>query len=332
MLRFMYPELLWLLLLLPALAFWKGKKGKSPAIQYPSASILKKIGIQRKFQAGRWLMFLRMVTLAFVIIGLARPQLGKRVAEIEASGIDILLVMDISGSMEALDFTLNNEPASRIEVVKMVVSKFIDQRPNDRLGLIAFASNPYMVSPLTLDHSWLQQRLQSVEIGMIEDGTAIGSAIATGVNRLRSLDSKSRVIILLTDGVNNAGKVSPLAAAEAAGVMGIKIYTIGAGSKDKAPVPVTDPFGNRRLIMMKVDLDEETLNQVAQMTGGKYFRATDTDSLKNIYSEINQLETTKRSIKSFSQFQELFYWAIFPAILGIGLEYYLSQGKLRRLP
>jgi Ca-activated chloride channel homolog len=185
-----------------------------------------------------WLSALRLLVLALLILGLARPQFGRGTTEVDASGIDIVLAVDVSGSMEALDFELAGRPVSRIEVVKQVVSRFIEDRPNDRIGLVAFAGRPYLVSPLTLDHDWLQQRLDQVRIGMVEDGTAIGSAIASSVNRLREQEAKSRIVILLTDGMNNAGKVPPALAAEAAESLGIKVYTIGAGTRGNAPMPV----------------------------------------------------------------------------------------------
>jgi len=189
-----------------------------------------------------------------------------------------------------------------------------------------------MVSPLTLDHHWLQQRLEGVRTGMVEDGTAIGSAIASCVNRLRDQKAKSKIVILLTDGMNNAGKVSPLTAAEAAEALGIKVYTIGAGSHGEVPVPVTDPFGDRKLVTARVDIDEETLQKVAQMTGARYYRATDTDSLTKIYNEINKLETTTQKIKKFEHHNEMFLWAALPALLLLGLELFLGQTRFRRLP
>jgi len=197
---------------------------------------------------------------------------------------------------------------------------------------VAFAGRPYMVSPLTLDHDWLQQRLETVKTGMVEDGTAIGSAIASGVNRLRDQKAKSKIVILLTDGMSNAGKISPLTAAEAAEALGIKVYTIGAGSRGEVQVPVTDQQGNRRLVRAKVDIDEDTLKKVARMTNAHYFRATDTDSLNKIYDEINKLEKTTRKIKKFERRNEMFLWAALPALLLLVFELILGQTRFRRLP
>ena len=221
MMRFLYPQLLWLLALLPLLAFIKGQRGPAPALVFSTTSLVAALAAGRKARPGRLLAALRLLALALLILACARPQLGNTTTEIEASGIDILLAVDVSGSMEALDFTLQGKPANRLDVVKSVIRQFVDQRPNDRIGLLAFSGRPYMVSPLTLDHDWLLQRLASLSIGMVEDGTAIGSAIGVGVNRLQDPKAKSRILILLTDGMNNAGAVPPLVAAEAAEALGI---------------------------------------------------------------------------------------------------------------
>ncbi|HFQ90115.1 MAG TPA: VWA domain-containing protein [Desulfobulbus sp.] len=329
MIGFAHPQLLWLLALLPLVALLRGRSGPAPALLFSTTSVVRAIAGARRARPGGPLGLLRILTLALLILALAGPRLGNTTTEIKASGIDILLAVDVSGSMEALDFTLDGQPASRLDVVKSVVSKFIKQRPNDRIGLLAFAGRPYMVCPLTLDHDWLQQRLDSLKTGMIEDGTAIGSAIAAGVNRLRKSKAKSRIMILLTDGMNNAGKVAPVTAAEAAETLGIKIYTIGAGTRGEAPMPVTDQFGRRRLVRMQVDIDEKTLSRVAEMTGGRYFRATDTSSLEKIYAEINKMETTTRIRKHFSHYRELFAWPLLAALLLLGLELAVSR---RRLP
>jgi Ca-activated chloride channel family protein len=234
--------------------------------------------------------------------------------------------------MEALDFKLDNKPANRLDVVKKVVGEFIGERPNDKLGMVAFAGRPYLVSPLTLDQQFLAKRLADVKMGQVEDGTAIGSAIAASVNHLRDSNAKSRIIILLTDGVNNAGAVNPQTAAEAAKALGIKVYTIGAGTRGDAPVPVRDAFGRTRLQMMKVEIDEEMLREVATATGGQSFRATDTDSLAKIYSAINQLETTTRKLKKYQQYDELYLWFLVPGLCLLLLELVLNQTRFRRLP
>ncbi|WPD24703.1 MAG: VWA domain-containing protein [Candidatus Electrothrix scaldis] len=328
-LRFMYPNLLWLLLLLPVLAFLRGRRGPAPALVFSSISVAKAISGSRKVNPGKFLAWLRLAALGLLILAIARPQWGNSKTEVEASGIDILLAVDVSGSMQAMDFRLEGRSVDRLSVVKAVVKKFIEERPNDRIGLVAFAGRPYMVCPLTLDHDWLQLRLDSLQTGMIEDGTAIGSAIIAGVNRLRDQEAKSRIVILLTDGVNNAGKAAPLTAAEAAETMKIKVYTIGAGRRGVAPMPMQDQFGRKRIMQAKVDIDEKTLGQIAEMTGAKFFRATDTRSLEKIYEEINAMETTTRQIKHFDRYRELFSWLVFAALGLLGVELFISR---RRLP
>ncbi len=326
--RFLHPEFLWLLTLLPLLALFRGRHGAAPALIFSSTSIASTLAEGRRVGPGRLLAALRLLGLCLLILAFARPQLGNTTTEIEASGIDILLAVDVSGSMKALDFTLKGKSVNRLDVVKSVMHTFIQERPNDRIGLLAFGGRPYMVSPLTLDHDWLLQRLDSLSVGMIEDGTAIGSAIGSGVNRLRDREAKSRIMILLTDGMNNAGTVPPLVAAEAAETLSIKVYTIGAGTRGEAPMEMTDGFGRKRLVRVKVDIDDETLGQVAEMTGGRYFRATDTKSLQKVYEEINTMETTTRTIKKFENYRELFSWFVFASLLFLGAEIVVSRKRL----
>ena len=234
--------------------------------------------------------------------------------------------------MEALDFQLEGKPVNRLEAVKDVVGTFIARRPNDKLGMVAYAGRPYLVSPLTLDHEFLAARLRDVKMGRVEDGTAIGSAIASSVDHLRQSDAKSKIVILLTDGVNNAGAVNPLTAAEAAQALGIKIYTIGAGTHGEAPVPVQDAFGRTHMQMMKVEIDEEVLRDVATATGGQYFRATDTGSLETIYDSIDQLEKTTRKLKKYQRYDELYLWFLVPGLCLLLTELVLRQTRFRRLP
>lgn len=332
MIRFLQPEWLWLLTLLPLVLIWRGRRGAVAAIEYSDVGIARSVARTTRSRAGRWIWLLPILAGACMIVGLARPQIGHGRTEITANGIDIMLGLDVSGSMQALDFTLGDQRVNRIEVVKSVVSKFIDERPDDRIGLVAFAGAPYLVSPLTLDHDWLQQNLGRVSVGGVDDGTAIGSAIAASVNRLRTTSAKSKVLILLTDGMNNTGKISPMAAAEAARALGIKIYTIGVGARSEAPIPVKDARGNTRLVMAKVDVDEKTLQAVAAQTGGTFYRATDTDSLQKIYNQINRLEKTAQTTQRFEHTEELFTWALFPALALLGLGFGLEHTRYRRLP
>lgn len=330
--QFAHPEVLFLLLGLPLLAFLKGRSGKTASIGFPSVGAARAAGASPRNRIGGWLGALRLLGLAALIVALARPQVGRGTTEIEASGIDIILAIDVSSSMEALDFKVRGERVNRLEAVKDVVGRFVEDRPNDRIGMVAFAGRPYLVSPLTLDHDWLTRRLETVRIGQVEDGTAIGSAIVSAANHLKDQEAKSRIVIMLTDGVNTAGAANPATAAEAAKALGMKIYTIGAGTRGQAPVPVQGPFGRRRLQMVDVNIDEDTLRMVAKETGGQYFRATDTDSLERVYEAINELETTKRKLKKFEDTDEWFFLALIPGVLLIGLERLLGETRLRRLP
>ena len=330
--QFANLEWLWALILIPLVAILRGRAGRSVAIKLPSTSDAVAIGKLPRSRSGAILFGLSLFGLGLLILAMARPQLGKGRTEIDTSGIDIALAIDVSGSMEALDFKIDDEPVNRLEVVKKVVEQFIGERPGDRIGMIAFAGFPYLVGPLTLDHEWLAKRLDEVQIGRVEDGTAIGSAIASSVNRLRKSEAKSRIIILLTDGINNSGAANPVTAAEAAKALGIKIYTIGAGIQGKAPMPVRDPFGRRRLAMVDVEIDEHSLKQIAEVTGGRYFRATDTDSLEKVYDVINELEKTKRTIKKYEDYQELYLWPLIPGLVLLLIERLFRETKYRRLP
>jgi Ca-activated chloride channel homolog len=332
MTRFLQPEWFWLMALLPIVMLWHGRRGPVAAVEYSDISLAREVARRSRSRIGLLVWVLPLLACALMIVGLARPQRAHSRTEVIANGIDIVLCLDVSGSMQALDFLINRQRVNRIEVVKSVVSKFIDERPDDRIGVIAFAGAPYLISPITLDHDWLQQNLERVAVGGADDGTAIGSAIAAGVNRLRLTPAKSKVLILLTDGVNNTGKISPLAAAEAAKAMGVKIYTVGVGVRGDAPIPVRDAAGNMRLVMAKVDVDEKTLQAVADETGGKFYRATDTDSLQKIYEQINRFEKNAQTVQKFERTEELYPWALMPSLALLGLSLALQHTRLRRLP
>lgn len=329
--QFAYPWFLLLLLLLPVLAWWKGKHGPAVALRLPSIDDAVKVGARSRASAGRFLTTLGLLAFSLLVIALARPRKVKGTSDLQTNGIDIILTIDVSGSMEALDFKLHGKQANRLEVVKDVVAKFVVQRPDDRIGMVAFAGRPYLAAPLTHDQAWIATRLQDVQIGQVEDGTAIGSAIVSSVDHLRDSDAKSKVIILLTDGVNTSGSINPLTATEAAKALGVKIYTIGAGTNGEAPYPVRSMFGTQ-MQMIKVEIDEKTLGEIASMTGGKYFRATDADSLGDIYATINQLETTPRQEKKYEDYDEWFAIALWPGLGLLLLEWILRHTRFRRLP
>ena len=333
MIRFLQPEWLWLLALLPLVLLLRGRRGPVAAIEFSDVGLAREVARSARSRVGNWLWLFPVLAGALMIVGLARPQRAHSRTEVTANGIDIVLALDVSGSMQALDFQVDGRRVNRIEVVKSVVSRFIEERPSDRIGLIAFAAAPYLVSPLTLDHDWLQQNLERVSTAAAnDDGTAIGSAIAASVNRLRTTNAKSKIVVLLTDGMNNTGKISPIAAAEASKAMGVKIYTIGVGVRGMAPIPVRDEAGHVHLIMDKVDVDEKTLETVASVTGGTFYRATDTDSLQKIYEQINRLEKTAQTVQKFEHTDELYSWALIPSVTILVFGLALQHTRFRRLP
>ena len=339
--RFATPELLWLLLLVPLIAFLIGGPGRSAAVRFPATALAKQISAFVRSRPGRFLHNLRLLSLILLILALARPQLGSGINEIEASGIDIVLAVDLSSSMWAHDFEVRGSPTDRLTVVKQVMNEFIEKRPNDRIGIVAFAGAPYLVSPLTLNHEWLQQNLKRLRIGLIEDGTAIGSAIGMSVNRLRAQTAESRILILLTDGANNRGKISPVAAAEAAAAFNIKAYTIGAGREGEVPMPyrldqqgnpLRDRHGKILLRSAKSDIDIESLEKIAKITDARFFRATDVETLQDIYTAIDQLEKSEIKLKYRASFADFFLWPTLAALFFLGLEQILANTRYQRLP
>jgi Ca-activated chloride channel family protein len=331
---FAHPYFLFLLLLLPLLAWLKGKRGKPPAFVYSSVQLVRGILNVTRTRAGGFLTALRWLTLVLCILALAQPRITKSETRVTASGVDIVVAMDLSGSMRSKDFEINHQPADRLEMTKEVLRGFIEKRPSDRIGLVAFASQAYIAAPLTLDHHFLIQNLERLEIGSIDESqTAIGSGLTAAVNRLREIKSKSKIVILMTDGENNAGKVSPATAAEAAQALSIKVYTIGVGTRGLAPTPVArDPYGNYIYRNLPVDLKEEPLQNIAKKTGGKYYRADNAKHFREIYAEIDKLEKTEAEVKKFSQHKELFAWFISPGLLVLLLEIILRNTVWRRLP
>jgi Ca-activated chloride channel family protein len=330
---FAHPLLLFLLLLLPLAAWLKGKRGEPPAFIYSSVQLVRGLLNITRTRSGGFLSALRWLALALFIVALSQPRLTKSETKMTASGVDIVVALDMSGSMISEDFELGGERVNRFNMARAVLKKFIDQRPNDRIGLVVFATDPYIATPLTLDHDFLMQNLDRLQIGAIDENrTAIGSALSTAVNRLRELKSKSKIVILMTDGQNNSGKIAPLTAAEAAQALGVKVYTIGVGMRGMAPMPVF--FGGQRVgqRMEPVDIDEDTLQKIADRTRGKYYRADNTARFQAIYAEIDKLEKTEKEIKKFAQHKELFAWAIAPGLGLVLLETLLRHTLFRRLP
>lgn len=328
--RFESPWLLLLLLFIPILVYLYFNRSTGGVI-FSSTENITKLPLQRKRHLRHIILLLRIATLILLIAAIARPQSGMKFSDVTTEGVDIMLAIDTSGSMQALDFEVNNKRVDRLEVVKGVVADFIKARETDRIGMVVFGQEAFTQCPLTFDHGVLVNFLDNLKIGMAGDSTAIGSAIGIAVKRLKDIKAKSKVIILLTDGQNNAGKISPETATETAKSFGIKIYTIGAGSKGKVPFLVDTPFG-KQYIYQEVDIDEEALKKIADNTGGRYFRATDTASLKEIYSQIDKLEKTEVKVKGYVEYKELYYLFLIPGLFLLLMEIILTNTVFRKIP
>ena len=331
MTRLATPTLLFLLLLVPLYVFveLRYRRGRRPAVRFPDVAVAKQIS----GKLVHWKRYLRMAMRALVLIllvfALARPQAGSGTESVLSEGIDIVLAIDVSGSMKAEDF----KPKNRLAVAKEVVADFITGRTSDRIGMVVFAADSFTQCPLTLDYNVLLGLLDSVEIGMIDERrTAIGMAVATAANRLRESDAESRVVILLTDGRSNAGEIDPITAAQAAAALDIKIYTIGAGTPEGGLVPVDDPIRGRRYLRVENDIDEETLQKIASLTGGRYFRATSEGMLATIYERIGELEKTKIEVKHFTTYEELAPRLMLMALVVLLLELLAGATISRGLP
>lgn len=322
------PEFLFLLLAIPGLAVWYYYRlhAKESDIRFSTLQPFAMVRYSAKERLRHLPFILRMIALTLVIIALARPQSTLKGQNVYSEGIDIVLALDISGSMLAEDFQPN-----RIEAAKNVAQDFISGRTNDRIGLVIFSGESFTQCPLTVDYEVLKALIKPLKSGMIEDGTAIGLGLANAVNRLRESKAKSKVIILLTDGVNNRGEIDPVTAAQIAQSYGIRVYTVGVGTIGEAPYPVQTPFGIRYQ-MIPVDVDDKTLEKIASLTDGKYYRATDNKKLRSIYQEIDQLEKTRVEVRSYRRYTELFYSFIVAAVFLLIGDVGLSKTWLRKLP
>ena len=329
MFRFEDPWVLGLLLLLP-LAYvvrHRIEKTRTGTLRYSAVDSVLAAGVGRSRWLNRVPGLLRTLALAALIFALARPQTGITSETILTEGIDIVLVIDISSSMLAEDLQPN-----RMEAAKEVAANFVAGRRHDRIGLVAFAGEAFTQAPLTLDYSVVMTLLAELDIGMIEDGTAVGMGLATAVKRLQASDADSKVVILLTDGSSNRGEIGPITAAQLARALGVRVYTIGAGSRGTARVPINDPLRGQVYSNMRVDIDEETLREVAALTGGRYFRAMDREGLGEIYAEIDELERTEIEVENFTQFAERFPLVLAVGLMLIMMELGLSQTVMRKLP
>lgn len=325
---FANPEFLYGLLVIPLAVLWYVKRWNKATSDLRYSSLLPFMNVRPTLKERlRHVPFvLRMILLACLIVAVARPRTTSQGENIYTEGIDIVMVLDISGSMLAEDFKPN-----RIEAAKQVASDFIDGRTTDRIGLVIFAGQSFTQCPMTTDYRVLKNLLRQVKPGMVEDGTAIGLAIAQGVNRLKDSKAKSKVMILLTDGVNNRGEIDPITAAQIAETFNIRIYAIGVGTIGEAPYPVQTPFGIRYQ-NMPVDVDEKTLQKIAEITHGQYFRATNNKSLKAIYNEIDEMEKTRIEVKAYRSYTELFYGWAFAGLAALLIEFMLSNTMFRKLP
>jgi Ca-activated chloride channel family protein len=333
MISFKDPWILWLIPLCLLGMFYLIRRQRPASFRFSSTNIVTGLKDSWRVRALKGLPLLRLFVLGLFLVALAGPRQILQQTEVKTEGIDILLAIDASGSMAAQDFVIKGKRKDRLTVVKDVVIDFISQRQGDRIGIVVFAAQAYTISPLTTDYDWLETNLERVELGLIrEDGTAIGSALATALSRLKESEAKSKIVILLTDGKNNAGEFQPLDAAKAAQALGIKVYTIGAGSKGLVPFPVQDLFGRKVMRNVRIDMDEGLLREMAAIADGQYFRATDTESLKEIYEQIDKLEKTEREEIGYKEYKQLFPYVLLSAMLLLTLEVVLTGTVLMTLP
>ena len=331
--QFAAPWILSLLACVPLLGYLLNRKQgrhQTAGLRFASLSLVRSTRTWRSMLRPM-LSVVRLMTLTLIIIGLARPQLAQAKEVVHGEGVDLIIAQDISGSMASLDF----QPQNRLEAAKAVINDFISRRTYDRIGLVVFAQEAFNQSPMTTDHAVLERLLKQVRLApdlKLEDGTAIGHGLANASNMLKDSKARSRVIILLTDGANNSGEISPETAADAARALGIKVYTIGMGRPGQVPVPVDSMFGGKEIVYQESELDEALLQQIAEKTGGQYFRATDTADLQRIYDRINALEKSKIEITHYSEEIELMAWVLLPALLLLLSEQILSHTLFRRIP
>jgi Ca-activated chloride channel family protein len=318
--------------LIPVLIFLVLRRKAQPSFTFSSEELVKDLKPTLRTRFGRFLVFFRAAALVLVFFALARPQTILEGTKTVSEGVDIVLTLDTSTSMLAEDFRIGARRVNRFDIVKEVVKEFIQKRKDDRIALVAFAARAYTVCPLSTDYAWLNENLDRVSVGMIEDATAVGSAIASSVNRLRTSKTKSRIIILLTDGVSNAGTVSPLVAAEAARALKIKIYTVGVGTKGLSPYPLKDQYGRTVYKNIPIEIDEDSLKKIADLTGGKYYLASDTETLRKIYDDINRLEKSNIEHFGYTEYSELFYLFLVPALIILALEVLLANTVFLRVP
>ncbi len=324
-----HPLMLLCLLFIPAMVYLRHFRRRRPTILFSSGNLLGSLPASWAARASALLPFIYALGLVLLVIAMSRPQKGLDESVVRTDAVDIVLLVDVSTSMNAEDLATR---MNRLDAAKAVIEKFIEARTRDRIGMVAFSAMPYTVAPLTLDHGWLLQRLRLLRTGMIEDGTAIGDGLASAINRLRDSEAKSKVVILLTDGINNAGELTPENAAQAAKALGIKVYTIGAASARVVQVPFSGIFGGPQYIQQEAEIDEPALRMIAATTGGMYFRAHDMDELQKVYDQIDELEKTEMEVEQYTRFEERFAGFALGGLLLLALEKLLSLTRLGRYP
>ena len=325
--EFLNINILYLLVIIPLAVVYYILVGRGRATIIVSTTGSRKAPRTLRYWLRHTPIVLRIAALAAIIIALARPVEVNHEEETTTEGIDIVIAMDISGSMLARDFT-----PDRLSAAKQLATEFVAERTGDRISVVAFAGEAFTQCPLTSDQASVGTMLSRLRSGVVEDGTAIGNGLATAINRLRESGAKSKVVILLTDGVNNRGQISPIMAADIAQDLGIKVYTIGVGSRDKAPMPAYDPFGNMTYVMADVEIDEALLREIAAKTNGQYFRASDNKALKEIYAQINELEKSKVEITHYTSYNELYMGWLLLALMLLAAEFLMARMGLNRLP
>lgn len=326
------PLVFWLILLVPFVVFVERHRRAGSNFIFSSEELVKELKPTARVRLRISIITLRAAAILLMIIALARPQAVLEGSKAVSEGVDIVLALDTSTSMLAEDFKIGPRRINRFDLVREVVKDFIKKRKDDRIGMIAFAARAYTLCPLTTDYAWLNENMDRARIGMIEDATAIGSAIASSINRLRTSKTKSRIIILLTDGVNNAGNISPLVAAEAAKALKIKIHTIGVGTKGLSPYPMKDFYGRTVYRNIPIEIDEESLKKIAELTGGKYYLASDAEKMRRIYDEINKLEKSNIEHLGYREYSELFGYFLIPGLILLAIEIFLSNTVFLKVP
>jgi Ca-activated chloride channel family protein len=336
------PRLLWVLVPLYAawlilwlfLPRWRRRRGRTAAIRFSTLAQASRVRKPWTLVLRRLVRALRLAAIGLLVLAMARPQTGRKLTQVSSEGIDIVLVMDTSGSMQALDLDSDRpiqRRRNRLEVAKDVVREFVESRNNDLIGLVVFGDDAFTQCPLTLDHGVLVDLLDDIEVGIAGDRTAIGSALGTAVKRLQRSKAKSKVVVLLTDGRSNAGTIAPATAADLARTQGVKIYAIGAGTRGRAPFLVDSPFGSR-VVYQDVEIDDDQLESIAETTGGVYYRAEDRDALRGIYQEIDRLERTEISTQSYVEYEDRYPWFVIAAVCVLLFEVAVLGTRLRALP